>query len=150
QFQPAGGRPAAGGAVPFIERACFRLGIAVTGTMVVTAIMAFVVVRKVWQWSLPATIALITPIVLVDATFLMANMLKIVEGGWVPLAIAGVLMVIMYTWRKGSKILFEKTRRGETPLDFLVPNLEKKAEKTRQEKIQYPGREPKKDDLEWV
>jgi KUP system potassium uptake protein len=125
-------------------------GIAVTGTMVVTAIMAFVVVRKVWQWSLPATIALITPIVLVDATFLMANMLKIVEGGWVPLAIAGVLMVIMYTWRKGSKILFEKTRRGETPLDFLVPNLEKKAEKTRQEKIQYPGREPKKDDLEWV
>jgi KUP system potassium uptake protein len=125
-------------------------GIAVTGTMVVTAIMAFVVVHRVWQWSLAATIALITPLVVVDATFLMANMLKIVEGGWVPLAIAGVVMVIMHTWRKGTKILFEKTRRGETPLDFLVPNLEKKAEKTRQEKIQHPGREPKKDDLEWV
>jgi len=95
-------------------------GIAVTGTMVVTAVMAFIVVHRVWQWSLAATIALITPLVVVDTTFLMANMLKIVEGGWVPLAIAGAVMVIMHTWRKGSKILFEKTRRQETPLDFLA------------------------------
>jgi KUP system potassium uptake protein len=101
-------------------------GIAVTGTMVVTAIMAFVVVHQVWNWSLPATIALITPIVLVDTTFLTANMFKVVEGGYVPLAIAGVVMVIMYTWRRGSKLLFEKTRRGETPLDTLVGMLEKK------------------------
>jgi len=101
-------------------------GIAVTGTMVVTAIMAFIVVHKVWGWSLPATIALIAPFVLVDTTFLIANLLKIVEGGWVPLAIAGVMMVIMYTWRRGSKLLFDKTRRQETSLDELVAMLEKK------------------------
>jgi KUP system potassium uptake protein len=101
-------------------------GIAVTGTMVVTAIMAFVVVHQVWNWSLPATIALIAPLVLVDTTFLMANLLKVVDGGYVPLAIAGVVMVIMYTWRRGSKLLFEKTRRQETPLDSLVGMLEKK------------------------
>jgi KUP system potassium uptake protein len=101
-------------------------GIAVTGTMVVTAIMAFIVVHKVWDWSLPATIALIAPFVLVDSTFLMANMLKVVEGGWVPLALAGVMMVIMYTWRRGTRLLFEKTRRQETPLDELVAMLEKK------------------------
>jgi KUP system potassium uptake protein len=101
-------------------------GIAVTGTMVVTAIMAFVVVRDVWGWSMAATIGLITPLVLVDSTFLIANMLKIIEGGWVPLAIAGVVMVIMHTWRRGSRLLFEKTRRQETPLDTLVGMLEKK------------------------
>jgi KUP system potassium uptake protein len=101
-------------------------GIAVTGTMVVTAIMAFIVVHKVWGWSLPATIALIAPFVLVDTTFLAANLLKIIEGGWVPLALASVVMVIMYTWRRGSKLLFDKTRRQETPLDDLVAMLEKK------------------------
>jgi KUP system potassium uptake protein len=128
-------------------------GIAVTGTMVVTAVMAFVVVHRVWKWSLVATIALITPLVLVDTTFLMANMLKIVEGGWVPLAIAGVVMVIMYTWRKGSKLLFDKTRRQEMPLDDLVPRLEKKLEAWKRleagKKVE-PGKELAKDDLKCV
>jgi KUP system potassium uptake protein len=101
-------------------------GIAVTGTMVVTAIMAFVVVHEVWKWSLAATVALIAPIVLVDTTFLTANLFKVIDGGWVPLAIASVMMVIMYTWRKGSKLLFDKTRQQETPLIDLVAMLEKK------------------------
>jgi len=101
-------------------------GIAVSGTMVVTAIMAFVVVHKVWNWSLAATVALIAPLVLVDGTFVGANLLKIIEGGWVPLALGGIVMVIMYTWRRGSKLLFDKTRRQETPLDDLVAMLEKK------------------------
>ena len=57
--------------------------------MVVTGILAFIVIRKVWQWSVPATIALIGPFIIVDSTFLVANLLKVVEGGWVPLLIAG-------------------------------------------------------------
>jgi KUP system potassium uptake protein len=101
-------------------------GIAVTGTMVVTAIMAFIVVHRCWHWSLAATIALIAPFVIVDGTFLAANMLKVVEGGWVPLALAAVVMVIMYTWLRGTRLLFDKTRRQETPLDALVAMLEKK------------------------
>jgi len=101
-------------------------GVAVTGTMVVTAIMAFIVVHKVWGWSLPATVALVAPVLLVDTTFLMANLLKVIEGGWVPLALGSVVMVIMYTWRRGSKLLFDKTRRQEMPLDSLVAMLEKK------------------------
>ena len=80
-------------------------GIAVTGTMVVTAIMAFIVIRKVWQWSLAATIALIAPFIIVDTTFLAANLMKVVEGGWVPLALAGGVMVVMYTWRRGTRLL---------------------------------------------
>jgi KUP system potassium uptake protein len=101
-------------------------GIAVTGTMVVTGLMAFVVVRRVWKWSLPAAIALMAPFVVVDLTFLSANLLKIVEGGWMPLALGALVMIVMYTWRRGSRLLFEKTRKHELPLANLVAMLEKK------------------------
>jgi KUP system potassium uptake protein len=101
-------------------------GIAVTGTMVVTGTMAFVVIWKVWRWSAVAAAALITPFLLIDLTFLGANLLKVVEGGWVPLVLAGLVMVVMYTWRRGSRLLYEKTRRQEISLDHLVRMLEKK------------------------
>ena len=101
-------------------------GIAVTGTMVVTAIMAFVVVWKHWQWSLPAALGLMLPFLAIDLTFFCANMLKIVDGGWAPLAFAGVVMTVMGTWRRGTRLLFEKTRRDEMTLARLVANLERK------------------------
>ena len=101
-------------------------GIAVTGTMVVTAIMAIIVVWRVWQWPLIGALALMLPFVFIDFTFLTANLLKIFEGGWVPLALGTIVMTVMYTWRRGSRLLFEKTRRSETPLESLVKSLEKK------------------------
>jgi KUP system potassium uptake protein len=101
-------------------------GIAVTGTMVVTCMMAFIVIWRLWRWSFLATAALIVPFLLIDLTFLSANMLKVVQGGWVPLALGGVVMLVMYTWRRGSRILYEKTRRLETPLEDLVRMLERK------------------------
>jgi KUP system potassium uptake protein len=101
-------------------------GIAVTGTMVVTGLMAFIVIWRLWRWSPLAAAALMAPFLVIDLTFLSANMLKVIEGGWVPLALGGVVMLVMYTWRRGSKMLFAKTRRLETPLDDLVRMLEKK------------------------
>ncbi|HLN10070.1 MAG TPA: potassium transporter Kup [Xanthobacteraceae bacterium] len=101
-------------------------GIAVTGTMVATAMMAFIVVWKGWRWSVPATAALIAPFLAVDLMFFSANLLKIVEGGWAPLAFAALVMTIMYTWRRGTRLLFEKTRRHEMPLRDLVARLERK------------------------
>jgi KUP system potassium uptake protein len=101
-------------------------GIAVTGTMVVTAMMALIVIWKGWSWSLPAAAALMVPFLAVDLTFFSANLLKIVEGGWAPLAFAAVVMTIMYTWRRGTRLLFEKTRRQEMPLKDLVARLERK------------------------
>ena len=101
-------------------------GIAVTGTMVVTCMMAFIVIWRLWHWSFLAALALMLPFLLIDLTFLSANMLKVVEGGWVPLAIGGVVMLVMYTWRRGSRLLYEKTRRLETPLEDLVRMLERK------------------------
>jgi KUP system potassium uptake protein len=101
-------------------------GIAVTGTMVVTAMMAFVVIWRVWHWSKFAAAALIVPFLFIDLTFLSANLLKVAEGGWMPLALGAMIMTIMYTWRRGTRLLFEKTRRQETPLETLVKSLEKK------------------------
>jgi KUP system potassium uptake protein len=101
-------------------------GIAVSGTMVVTGIMAIVVVWRVWRWSPLAAIALMVPFLLIDLTFLGANLLKVVEGGWVPLALGAFLMTVMYTWRRGTRLLYEKTRRQETPLQELVAMLERK------------------------
>jgi KUP system potassium uptake protein len=101
-------------------------GIAVTGTMVVTAMMAFIVIWKAWRWSPAAAAVLIAPFLLIDLTFLGANMLKVAEGGWIPLALGGLVMTVMYTWRRGSRILFEKTRRQEVPLRALVATLERR------------------------
>jgi KUP system potassium uptake protein len=101
-------------------------GIAVSGTMVVTACMAFIVIWKVWNWSPLFAGALMAPFLVVDTTFFSANLLKVVEGGWVPLAFAAALSIVMYTWRHGTRLLFQKTRKLEMPLNKLVEMLEKK------------------------
>ncbi|OIQ73289.1 flagellin [mine drainage metagenome] len=101
-------------------------GISVTGTMVVTGMMGFVVVWRVWKWSPFAAAALIAPFLFLDLTFLAANLLKVLEGGWVPLALGAVVMLLMYTWRRGSRLLFDKSRKLEFPLAELVAMLEKR------------------------
>jgi KUP system potassium uptake protein len=101
-------------------------GISVTGTMVVTAMMGFVVIWRVWKWSPLAAAALIAPFLFLDFTFLAANLLKVFEGGWVPLALGGIVILLMYTWRRGSRLLFEKSRKLEFPLADLVAMLEKR------------------------
>jgi len=101
-------------------------GIAVTGTMIVTAMLAFILMWKVWQWRLWLVIPIMLPLLAVDATFLAANLLKVVSGGWVPLFIGGMLIVVMVTWIRGAQRLSAKTRRIETPLADLVPMLEKR------------------------
>jgi KUP system potassium uptake protein len=100
-------------------------GIAVTGTMIVTTTLALIVVWRVWNWSLTAAVALIVPFLLVDFTFLFANLLKVAHGGWVPLLIGGFLVVVMLTWREGASIIAAKTRRTELPIDALCRNLAK-------------------------
>ncbi|MDX3968483.1 MAG: potassium transporter Kup [Bradyrhizobium sp.] len=101
-------------------------GISVTGTMVVTAMMGFVVIWKVWRWSPIAAAALIAPFLFLDLTFLAANLLKVFEGGWVPLALGALMIILMWTWRRGSRLLFEKSRKLEFPLADLVAMLEKR------------------------
>ncbi len=98
-------------------------GIAVTGTMVVTAAMAIYVIWKNWNWPLWAALALMLPLLAIDVIFLGANALKVLDGGWVPLALGGVIVLLMWTWRRGSSLLQEKTRRIEVPLADLAESL---------------------------
>ncbi|MGJ0507583.1 MAG: potassium transporter Kup [Methylocystis sp.] len=100
-------------------------GIAVTGTMVVTTALAFVVVRRKWGWPLWASILVISAFLSVDLTFLAANMMKVVEGGWVPLALGGCSMIVMWTWVRGSRLLAEKTHRDSIPIMDLIAMLAK-------------------------
>ena len=101
-------------------------GISVSATMVVDAILAFVVFRYCWGWSLLGASVLIAPFLIVDVSFVIANLAKIESGGWVPVMLGSFLVLIMVTWRRGAQILFDKARRLEVPLHDLVRRLEKK------------------------
>jgi KUP system potassium uptake protein len=101
-------------------------GIAVSTTMVADGIMGFVVIWKLWNWRVATAAAVIVPLVVVDMTFLSANLLKLFEGAWVPLLFGVVMAVMIWTWRRGVAILLAKTRRIEVPLDDLIKSLEKR------------------------
>jgi KUP system potassium uptake protein len=101
-------------------------GIAVTTTMVVDGMLGFIVIWKFWGWRPLAAAALMVPLVLVDATFLCANLLKIVEGAWAPLALGAAIVLLVLTWRRGTTLLMLKTRQNEVSLDSLVASLEKR------------------------
>lgn len=101
-------------------------GIAVTGTMIVTACLAFIVVWKHWKWPLWLTALLLIPFFLIDLVFFGANALKIAEGGYMPLMLGVSIMIIMWTWVRGSDILSQKSKAGELPLRALIDNLSRK------------------------
>jgi KUP system potassium uptake protein len=101
-------------------------GISVTGEMFVTNILLFIVMLRIWKWRLAATIALIALFLIVDTVFLSANIIKVEEGGWVSLCIAAAMCLIMWTWIRGSRYLFEKTRKSEVPLGVIVKEMVRK------------------------
>jgi KUP system potassium uptake protein len=101
-------------------------GIAVTTTMVVDGILGFVVIWKLWKWKWWSAALMIVPLVVVDATFLSANLLKLFEGAWAPLLFGSAMVLMIVTWQRGSRILVQKTRRVEVPIDALIRSLEKK------------------------
>jgi KUP system potassium uptake protein len=101
-------------------------GIAVSTTMVADGIMGFVVIWKLWNWRAATAAAVIVPFVVVDMTFFSANLLKLLEGAWVPLLFGLTMAVMIWTWRRGAAILITKTRRTEVPLKDLIKSLEKR------------------------
>ncbi len=101
-------------------------GVAVSAELVITSAMAFVVIWKLWRWPVWQALAVIGPLFLVEQAFLSANLLKVLEGGWFPLMIAGAACAIMLTWIKGSRLVVKTTRRHEMELDWLVRKLDAK------------------------
>ena len=98
-------------------------GLAVTGAMLIDTLLAYVIVRRMWKWKLWQAALLLGPIGLVDLVFTSSNLLKIRDGAWLPLVMGAALVVIMWTWTRGSQVLTEKTRRDSLPLVELVDML---------------------------
>jgi KUP system potassium uptake protein len=101
-------------------------GIAVVTTMVVDGVLGFIVIWRVWGWRWWQAAVLIGPLVVVDATFFSANLLKIFDGAWLPLLFGISMVLLILTWRRGTDIVIGKTRQSEIKLESLVRSLERK------------------------
>ncbi len=100
-------------------------GIAVTGTMLLTAAMAYIVLSRVMRLGPYLAAAIMLPFIVLEMLFLLSNLSKLHEGGYVPLLLASGLMLMMWTWVRGVGILVNKTRKTDVPLTELVGMLEK-------------------------
>lgn len=98
-------------------------GVAVTGTMLVNTLMSWSVVTKKWKWPMWAVLGTLVPFGIIDGVFLTSNLLKIPDGAWMPLVLGGGLVLIMWTWVRGTQILTEKTRKDSLPLHDLIEML---------------------------
>ncbi len=101
-------------------------GLSVTATMVIDSLMAFFVVWRCWGWPVWKVAALMVPLLLIEQAFLAANVMKIPEGGWLPVAVAGMISLMVLTWVRGSRSLVKATRKNEADLEWLVRKLDAK------------------------
>ena len=100
-------------------------GIAVTGTMAITTVLFYTIARTQWGWSRLRTVPLCAVFLVVDGAFLGANALKIAHDGWVPLAIAAAVWILMTTWAWGRERLVAFRRQNAVPLTELLARLQR-------------------------
>jgi KUP system potassium uptake protein len=98
-------------------------GVAVTGVMLINTLMAYPVIRHKWKWPVWATLAALIPFGFIDSVFLTSNLLKIPDGAWMPLVLGAALILLMWTWVRGTQILTTKTRKDSLPLTDLIEML---------------------------
>ena len=99
-------------------------GIAVTGTMTITTILAAFVMVLLWRWPLIVTIPLITVLLVTDLTYFAANAIKIPQGGWFPIGVGIVSFVVLTTWRRGRKLLFDEIDRQSVPIEAVLGGID--------------------------
>jgi KUP system potassium uptake protein len=107
-------------------------GLAVTGTMMSTTLLAFIVIQALWQWNKYTSMTFLSIFLTIDLIFLSSNSLKIPTGGWLPLVVATVLFLVLTTWIKGRRLLSEYMDERRT----LFEDLE---EKTNGKLARVPG-----------
>jgi KUP system potassium uptake protein len=95
-------------------------GIAVTGVMLITSILASVLFVKVWKWSRLLTAFVIGPLLLIELVFLAANGTKFLDGGYIPVLMAAVICLLMWTWLRGSAHVLRQSRRHSVSIDSLT------------------------------
>ena len=100
-------------------------GMAVTLTMIITTLLAFVVARELWRWSLWRAGLITAAFLSLDLVFFAANVLKIQHGGWFPLVVAGLVYGVMSTWKRGRELVVERLNAAEVSLDAFFKQLAK-------------------------
>jgi KUP system potassium uptake protein len=98
-------------------------GIAVTLTMMIDTLLAFVVVRALWGWSWGKAVLFLTFFVVVDFAFFSANVIKVFDGGWFPLVLGMAIYTFLSTWKRGRAMLYEKLKQDSMPLDAFIQSL---------------------------
>lgn len=98
-------------------------GISVTGTMVITAVLAYVVARKKWGWNLYKAALIFGSFLIIDILFFSANFLKVTHGGWVSLLMGAFMYLLMTTWQKGRKILYKKLKERSISVEDFCQRI---------------------------
>jgi KUP system potassium uptake protein len=98
-------------------------GLSIAVTMVITSLLFFVLVKDLWRWGLPLAVLVPGLFLSIDLPFFGANALKIADGGWFPLVVAGIIFLLMTTWRRGRQILSARMKRRLIPLELFVAEL---------------------------
>src|SRR5580704_5243481 len=103
------------------DKLAAAFGVAVSLTMLLTSMLMFLAMREVWRWSLALSLVVAGLFIAVDLSFVTANLMKVFEGGWVPLLVAALVFFLMFTWREGRTALLHKLERDTLPLtDFIA------------------------------
>lgn len=95
-------------------------GIAVTLTMITTTILFYFAARRLWQWSALHAALVCSVFLVAETVFLAANLLKVLSGGWFPLAIGLVIFILMATWKRGRFLVWERLRPATMPLEKFL------------------------------
>jgi KUP system potassium uptake protein len=95
-------------------------GIAVSATMIITTILMYVVMQRIFKWSALSSMLVCGSFLVIDIIFFSANALKMMQGGWVSIALGLIMFVCMTTWRSGRKVLFDRLRRASIPMDEFI------------------------------
>jgi KUP system potassium uptake protein len=100
-------------------------GIAVSATMLITSVLLFIAMREVWRWSLVAAAAVAGGLLVVDTTFFAANLTKVLEGGYVPLILAGLVYFVMVVWHIGAASVSMRLQEAVMPVDEFMKKSRK-------------------------
>ncbi len=102
-------------------------GVAVSTTMVITTLLAYVAMRNLWKWRLFPTLSLVLFFLVIDLSFFSANIVKIPEGGWFPLAVAATIYYFMTTWQRGKRMMSIRVNKTTDPLEKFLTYYQEKA-----------------------
>ncbi|HWX48281.1 MAG TPA: potassium transporter Kup [Roseomonas sp.] len=98
-------------------------GLAVTGTFLCTSTLSGLIFRRQFGWPRLAVAAVVVPLFLLDSAFFISNVLKVPDGGWVPLLLGACIFILMLTWRRGRELLFARFRQDSLPLKSFLARL---------------------------